>query len=53
MRKSRTWATETEVLVTAKMLHKDVYIWYQGQWLQYSYFCEPTTDAIYLDNSSG
>ena len=52
MQKSCTWATKTEVLVTAKMLHKDVYTWYKGQWLCYSYYHEPTTDAIYLDNSS-
>ena len=53
MRKSRMSATETEVLGTAKMLQKDVYTWYQGQWLCYSYFREPTTDTIYLDNTSG
>ena len=33
MQKSGTWATETEILVTAKMFHKDVYTWYKGQWL--------------------
>ena len=52
MRNSGTWATETELLATAKMLHKDVYTWYKGQWLCYSYFPEPTSDAMYLDNSS-
>ena len=52
MWKSGTWATETEILVTAKMFHKDVYTWYKGQWLQYSYYREPTKDAIYLNNQS-
>ena len=52
MQKSSMWAMEMEVLANAKMLHKDVYTWYKGQWLHYSYYCEPTTDAIYLDNSS-
>ena len=52
MQKSGMWAMETDVLATAKMLHKDVYTWYKGQWLCYSYYCESTTDAIYLDNTS-
>ena len=52
IQKSGTWATEMEILATAKMLHKDVYTWFNGQWLCYSYYHEPTTDAIYLDNSS-
>ena len=46
------WAMEMEVLAITKMLYKDVCTWYKGQWLHYSYYCEPTTDAIYLENSN-
>ena len=52
MRKSSMWTMETEVLATAKMLHKDVYTWYKGQWLCYSCYHEPTTDTICLDDST-
>ena len=50
MQKSGTWATETKILVTAKMFRKDVYTWYKGQWWRYLYYREPTKDAIYLNN---
>ena len=53
MREPAIWATETEIMVTAKMFQRDVYTWLDNKWLCYSHLREPSKDAIYLDNRYG
>ena len=53
MYKSGTWATEVEILATAKCLTQDVFTFYGGKLHRYAYKTEPSNDAIYLDNRVG
>ena len=47
------WATEVEILATAKCLTCDVFTFYGGKWHRYAYKAEQSDDAIYLDNRAG
>ena len=53
MRESGIWGTETQIMATAKMFHRDVYTWIDNKWFHYSNLKEPSKDAIYLDNRYG
>ena len=53
MRELSVWATEMEIMTTAKMFGRDVYTWFDNKRLHYSYLREPSKDAIYLDNRQG
>ena len=50
MRESSVWAMEMEIMTTAKMFKREVYMWFDNKWLCYSYLREPSKDAIYLNN---
>ena len=52
MRRNTTWASEIEILATAKILHRDVFTYYNFKWLRYPYKQELSVDAVYLDNHS-
>ena len=51
MVKLGTWATEVEILATAKCLKRDIITYYKGRWVCHSYVNTESEDAIYLDNS--
>ena len=53
MRKNTTWASEIEILATAKILHRDVFTYHNFKWLRYPYKHKLSVDALYLDNCSG
>ena len=53
MRDNGKWATETEILATAKILHWDIFTFHNFQRLRYPYKNELSPDALYLDNQSG
>ena len=53
MRKNATWASEIEILATAKILHRDVFTYHNFKWLRYPYKHKLSVDALYLDNCSG
>ena len=53
MRMNATWASEIEILATAKILHRDVFTYHNFKWLRYPYKQELSVDALYLDNHSG
>ena len=53
MRKDTTWATEIEILATAKCFRHDVFTFYNYKWQRYSYVKSLSHDAIYLDNRAG
>ena len=54
MYKSGIWATEVEILATAKCLTQDVFMYfYGGKWHRYAYKAEPSNDGIYLNNRVG
>ena len=53
MYKSGTWATEVEILATAKCLTQDVFTFYGDRWHRYAYKAELNNDATYLDNRVG
>ena len=53
MYKSGIWATEVEILATAKCPTQDVFTFYRGKWHRYTYKAEPSNDGIYLDNRVG
>ena len=53
MRKNTTWASEIEILATAKILHRDVFTYHNFKWLRYPYKHKLSVDALYLDNHSG
>ena len=53
MRKNTTWASEIEILATAKILHRDVFTYHNFKWLRYPYKHELSVDALYLHNHSG
>ena len=44
---------KTEILATAKILHRDVFTFHNFKWLRYPYKQELSPDALYLDNWSG
>lgn len=37
MRKNGKWATETDILATAKILHRDIFPFHNFKWLRYPY----------------
>ena len=53
MWKCTTWATEIEMLATAKCFRWDIFTFYNYKWQRYSYLKSLSPDAIYLDNRSG
>ena len=53
MNKVGEWATEVEILATAKCLKRDIITFHRGKWQRYSYVNTQSDDAIYLDNRSG
>ena len=50
MNKFSKWATEVEILATAKCLKRDIITFHRGKWQRYSYVNTESDDAIYLDN---
>ena len=48
-----TWASEIEILATAKILHRELFTYHNFKWLRYPYKQELSVDALYLDNHSG
>ena len=48
-----TWATEVEILATAKCLKRDIFTFYNKQWQRHSYVNTESDDALYLGNSTG
>ena len=50
MRDNGKWATETEILTTAKILHRDVFTFHNFKWLRYTGKQELSPDALYPDN---
>ena len=53
MQQLGTWGTEVEILVAAKIIHRDVYMYVRGTWQRFAYKAEKSTDAMFLDNRSG
>ena len=53
MKKSGTWATETEILATAKIMKRDVFTFTNSKWQRFSYKHELSWDAFYIDNRGG
>ena len=53
MKKSGTWATETEILATAKIMKRDVFTFTDSKWQRFSYKHELSWDAFYIDNRGG
>ena len=53
MRRHGIWASEIEIMATAKILHQDVFTYHNFKWLRYPYKQELSIDAVYLDNCSG
>ena len=52
MRSNGTWATEVEILATAKCFRRDVFTYYDNKWQCDSYLANYSDDAIYLVNKS-
>ena len=52
MNKLGEWATEVEILATAKCLKRDIITFHRGKWQRYSYVNTKSDDTIYLDNQS-
>ena len=50
MRKNTTWATEIEILATAKCFGCNIFTYYNYRWQRHSYMKNLSQDAIYLDN---
>ena len=53
MHKNTTWATEIEILATAKSFKYDIFTYYYYRWQRHSYMKNLSQDAIYLDNRAG
>ena len=53
MNKVGKWATEVEILATAKCLKRDIITFHRGNWQRYLYVNAESDDAIYLDNQRG
>ena len=53
MHNNMTWATEVEILVTAKCFRHDIFIYYNYRWQRYSYTKNLSQHAIYLNNRAG
>ena len=50
MKRSGKWATEVEILATAKCFQRDIFTYYQSKWQRHCYLAEYSEDAIYLIN---
>ncbi|XP_077364609.1 uncharacterized protein LOC144009028 isoform X1 [Festucalex cinctus] len=50
MRNVGSWATEVEIQATADCLGVNIFIYYDGKWLEYS---SKAKEGIYLENSNG
>ena len=48
MRKDGMWATEVEILATAKCFRSNIFTYYNDKWEHHSYLAEFSEDAIYL-----
>ena len=53
MMENGKWATEVEILVTAKYFRRDIFTYYQNKWQRHCYFADYSEDAIYLINEKG
>ena len=52
MRNNGTWATEIEILATAKCFRRDIFTYLNDKWVCHSYLAEFSEDAIYLLNEN-
>ena len=48
-----TWGTEVEILVTAKIIHRDVYTYTRGTWHRLAYKANKSPKVMFSDNRSG
>ena len=53
MMENGKWATEVEILVTAKCFRRDICTYYQNKWQRHFYLADYSEDAIYLINVKG
>ena len=53
MRKNAVWATETEILATAKIIRCDVFTFHNYEWQRFPYKSETSLDAFYIDHRAG
>ena len=53
MRNNTIWATEMEILATAKIMQCDVFTFHNYEWQRFPYKGELSHDAFYIDHRAG